>query len=153
SLDHEGERIDLELSARDEIAKAIESKFKGHGMARLVEAVLEAQGFTTYRSAEGADKGIDILASAGPLGFGDQRICVQVKSGDAPTDRPTMDQLIGAMANVGANQGLLVAWAGFKSSVNKELAQQFFKVRLWNQEDLIEQVLRHYDNLDGELQA
>jgi len=33
----------------------IASKYKGHGMAVLVEAVLAAQGYTTYRSGEGPD--------------------------------------------------------------------------------------------------
>ena len=62
--------VDLEQLARDQIAKLIISKYKGHGMALLVEAVLAAQGYTTYRSPEGPDKGIDILAAPGPLGFG-----------------------------------------------------------------------------------
>jgi restriction system protein len=72
-------------------------------------AVLQAQRYTTYLSAPGPDKGIDILASPGPLGFGRPRICVQVKSGDAPVDLPTLNQLIGAMQNVQADQGLLVS--------------------------------------------
>jgi restriction system protein len=64
------ESRDFERLARDEIAKLIIRKFKGHGLARLVEAILKAQDYTTYLSPEGPDKGIDILASPGPLGFG-----------------------------------------------------------------------------------
>ncbi len=52
-----------------------------------------------------------------------------------------------------ADQGLLVAWGGFKSTVEKETAQQFFRVRFWDQEDLIEQLLRHYDKLDEKIRA
>ena len=89
--------MDLEQLGRDSIAKLIIQKVMGHGMARLVEAVLKAQGFTTYRSPEGADKGIDLLAAGGPFGFERPRICVQVKSGDTPADRPEFTQLIGAM--------------------------------------------------------
>jgi restriction system protein len=62
--------VDLEQLAKDQIAKLVIAKFKGHGMARLVEAILQAQGYTTFRSPEGADKGVDIVAGAGPLGFG-----------------------------------------------------------------------------------
>jgi restriction system protein len=145
--------VDLEQLARDQIAKLIASKYKGHGMAILVEAVLAAQGYTTYRSPEGPDKGIDILAAPGALGFGQPRIAVQVKSGDAAIDRPTLDQLIGTMQNVQAHQGLLVSWAGFKSSVDKEKAVQFFRVRLWDQQDLIEQILANYEKLDETLRA
>lgn len=52
--------IDLEELARDQIAKLIVSRFKGHGMANLVDAILRAQGFTTPVSPEGPDKGVDI---------------------------------------------------------------------------------------------
>lgn len=144
---------DLERLAQDQIAKLIAQKFKGHGLARLVEAILTAQGYTTYLSPEGPDKGVDILAAPGPLGFGTPRICVQVKSGDSPVDAPTLNQLIGAMQNVQAEQGLLVSWGGFKSSVDKEVAVQFFRVRLWNQDALIAELLNHYDALDEELRA
>ena len=144
---------DLEEIAQDQIAKLISAKFKGHGMTRLVDAILKAQGYTTYISPEGPDKGVDILAAQGALGFGEPRICVQVKSGDSPLDRPTLDQLLGTMQNVQANQGLLVSWGGFKSSVDKEEAAQFFRVRLWDQKDLIEQLFKHYDKLDAELRA
>lgn len=70
-----------------------------------------------------------------------------------PADRPTLDQLIGAMQNVQAEQGLLVSWGGFKSTVSKERATQFFRVRLWDQDDLIEQLLAQYDKLDDDLRA
>jgi restriction system protein len=149
----EAGQVDLEESARDQIAKLIASKFKGHGMAMLVEAVLRAQGYTTYRSPEGPDHGIDIMAAPGSLGFGQPRVVVQVKSSDTPTDRPTVDQLIGAMQNVHADQGLFVSWGGFKSSVDKEVARQFFRVRFWDQRALIDQILANYDRLDEDLRA
>ncbi len=145
--------IDLEQIARDQIARLIIRKFKGHGMEVLVEAVLKAQGYTTYRSPEGRDKGVDILAAPGRLGFERPRICVQVKSGDSPVDLPTLNQLIGSMQNVHAEQGLLVSWGGFKSSVLNELPTQFFRVRLWDQDDLIRELLAHYDKLDDEIKA
>jgi predicted Mrr-cat superfamily restriction endonuclease len=75
------EDIDLEDLARAQIAKLISRKFRGHDLERLVEALLQAQGYTTYRSPEGAD------------------------------------------------------------------------IRLWNQDDLIEQLLEHYDKLDASIRA
>ncbi|MCD4843612.1 MAG: restriction endonuclease [Methanosarcinales archaeon] len=39
------------------------------------------QGYYTYRSPEDPDGGVDILAGRVPMGFGEARLCVQVKSG------------------------------------------------------------------------
>lgn len=156
SLDEEvesGDLADLEEVADDQIAKYIIQNFKGHELERLVEAILKAQGYTTYRSPVGPDKGIDILAGAEPLGFGNPKICVQVKSSETPADLPTLNQLIGAMQNVSADYGLLVSWGGFKSSIDKETPAQFFRVRLWDQKDLIEQIQKYYTELDEEIRA
>ena len=147
------EYYDIERVARDQIAKYMTTKFKGHGMARIVESILKAQGYATYRSPEGPDKGVDLLAATGPLGFGSPKICVQVKTGDNPVDRPTLDQLIGAMQNFSAEQGLLVSWGGFKSSVDKEIPSQFFRVRLWDQDQIIEELLNVYNKIDEEIKA
>ena len=43
---------------------------------------------------------------------------------------------------------MLVPRDGFKSSIDKEEAIQFFRVRLWDQDDLIDRILAHYDKLD-----
>jgi len=72
------ENFDVERSARDQIAKLVLARFKGHGMAELVGAILRAQGFSTHISAPGPDGGIDILAAPGKFGFSEPRICVQV---------------------------------------------------------------------------
>jgi restriction system protein len=145
--------FDIEQYTRDLIAKFIIQKFKGHGLARLVDAVLKAQGYSTYLSPEGPDKGIDILAAKGSLGFESPKICVQVKSGDVPSDRPELTQLIGAIQNSQAEKGLFVSWSGFKSSVYREVPSQFFKVRLWDANDLIEQILENYENLDQTIKS
>lgn len=144
---------DLEELARDQIANLIAAKFKGHGLARLVEGILKAQKYTTYRSLEGADGGADILAGSGALGFGSPQLCVEVKSQDTPIDRPTVDKLLGAMSKFNAPHGLFVAWGGFKPNVQKELAQSFFKVRLWTQKELVEALFSNYDALDDDLKA
>lgn len=148
-----GEDTDLEELARDQIAQLVIARFKGHGLTRLVEAILKAQGYTTYRSPEGADGGADILAGSGPLGFGTPRLCVEVKSESTPIDRPTVDKLLGAVSKFGAQEGLFVSWSGFKTNVQKELAAQFFRVRLWTQKELLEQLFAHYDQLDEDMKA
>ncbi len=144
---------DLETIASDQIAKVIRAKFKGHRLALLVDAILRAQGYTTRVSPEGPDGGVDILAGTGSLGFGNPRLCVQVKSQDEPIDAPTVSQLRGTMSTVHATEGLFVAWGGFKSTVYKAEAQSFFSVRLWTQKELIEAILANYEALDEDLKA
>ena len=151
--DDTGTQSSLEDLAQDQLAKCIISKFKGDKLELLVEEILKAQGYTTYRSPTGPDKGVDILASQGSLGFGSPRICVQVKSSDSPLDRPTLDQLVGTMQRVKADQGLLVSWGGFKESVEKERANHFFTVRFWNQRDLISELQANYEKLDDIIKA
>jgi restriction system protein len=78
---------------------------------------------------------------------------VQVKSGDSQADRPEFTQLVGAMQNVHADQGLFVSWSGFKATVIREVPMQFFKVRLWGQKEIIDQLLENYDKLDPDIKA
>lgn len=143
--------IDFEDNALQEIADQIIYKYKGHGMAKIIAAILEAKGFTTYISPVGPDKGVDILASQGSLGFDHPHICVQVKSGSEPVDRPTHDQLIGAMSNHKADYGLLVSWGGFKNSITNDVASHFFKVRLWTHKEIVQEFLRHYENMPEDI--
>jgi restriction system protein len=129
--EEDAENRDYEQLARDEIAAAIIRRFKGHDLERLVDAILRAQGYVTHHSPTGPDGGVDILAGSGHLGFGSPKICVQVKSEQSPIDSPKLNQLLGTMQAVGADQGLLVSWGGFKSSIDRLVPQHFFKVRLW----------------------
>jgi len=153
SISDENGNTDLEELAHDQIANLISSRFKGHKLTRLVAAILKAQGYTVYVSQEGADGGADILAGTGSLGFGSPRLCVEVKSGDTPVDRPTVDKLLGAVSKFGANEGLFVSWSGFKSNVPKEMAASFFRVRLWTRKELLEALFENYDRLDDEIKA
>jgi len=152
-IGEENSNTDLEALAGDKIAQLITARFKGHGLARLVDAILKAQGYTTSVSPEGPDGGVDILAGGGQLGFGSPRLCVEVKSGDTPSDRPAVDKLLGAVTKFGAQEGLFVSWAGFKSTVQKELAQSYFRVRLWSQKELMEALFANYDRLDEDIKA
>jgi restriction system protein len=147
------EIINLEDASLDQIAKRILAKFKGNRLESLVENILRAKGYFTYKSPEGADRGIDVLASKGDLGFESPRICVQVKSGEA-VGRDIVERLSGTMKKVGADFGLLVSWEGFKNTVDKEERQsEFFRIRLWEQKELVEEFLANYHKLDEEIKS
>lgn len=64
-----------------------------------------------------------------------------------------LDQLVGTMQQVGADHGLLVCWGGFKPTILRELPRLFFKVRLWDQNALIDEFLTNYDKFDEDLRA
>lgn len=149
----EFEILDLGQMARDQIMEYLGRKFKGHNLARLVAALLEAQGYQTEVSPEGPDRGADIIAGAGPLGFGSPRLCVQVKSTDQPVDVKVLRELQGVISSFGADQGLLVSWSGFKQSVYTEARQKFFQIRLWDSGDLVRNLLAHYSRLPDEIKA
>lgn len=138
---------DIEESAIDEITKIIYRRYKGKGMESVVASILTAKGFYCHETA-GADDGIDVLATTGPLGFGGLKICVQVKTGDAPIDKPVLHELQGAMTNVGADYGLLVSWNGFKTSYDKEKRDKFFTIRFWDHQDIVKEFLENYEKLD-----
>lgn len=143
----------LQDAIYDSISKYIIRKFKGYKMEELIEEILTAKGFSVFHSKRGADGGVDLLASGGDLGFRNPKICVQVKTQDTPVDRPTLDQLGGVMNNVNADYGLLVSWNGFKDSVASEEAKQFFKIRLWDSEDVINELFENYEKMSPSIRA
>ncbi|HYE05721.1 MAG TPA: restriction endonuclease [Planctomycetota bacterium] len=145
------EAVDLERVAQDRIVARIQAKFSGHGLAALVEAVLIADGYVTKLSPPGADGGVDILAGSGPMGFGPPRLAVQVKY--EQVDVTVLRTLQGSMQSFKAEQGLLVAWGGFKSSVKKEAAAHHFQIRLWDAGEVMSNLLRVYDRLSDDFRA
>jgi restriction system protein len=144
---------DLEQYALDQIRAFIGTNFKGHKLADLVDALLNAQGYRTEKSPPGPDGGVDIIAGRGPLGFEPPRLCVQVKSSDETQDVDTFRNLHSAVTSFRADQGLLIAWGGFKRTTLAEAKHHFFQVRLWDAGDLVEAVLQEYDKLPEDIQA
>lgn len=149
----EGALLDLEQAASDEIVAFVRARFPDHEMARLVEAVLQAEGFVTRRSPPGPDGGADILAGRGPLGLDAPYLCVQVKATQSAVDVKVLRELAGTMSAFKATQGLLVSWGGFTQGVTREARQETFKIRLWDQSDLVQAIYRSYDKLLPEIQA
>ena len=145
--------VDFEEAARDEILKFIQAKFTDHDLARLVDAVLRAQGYMTEVSPPGPDGGVDILAGSGPLGFDKPRLCVQVKSGIDAEGQRTFNELCGVVSKFGAEQGLLVSWGGFTKPVKHDARKDFFKIRLWDQGDLVAALLENYERLDEQIKG
>lgn len=144
---------DLSQMAHDQIVAQIQSRFTGHAMVGLVDAVLQSDGWETAVSAPGPDGGVDILAGRGSLGLDGPRLCVQVKSQNSPADVTVYRTLQGTMQSFKAEQGLLVCWGGFNKTVLQESKQSHFMVRLWDSSDLVGAIYRNYERLPAEIQA
>lgn len=87
------------------------------------------------------------------MGFDRPRLCVQVKSSDQQQDVGVLRELKGVMRDFQAEQGLLVAWGGFKRSVFTEARRAFFEIRLWDADALVKAVLENYDRLSERVRA
>lgn len=144
---------DLAQAAQDEVVAFIRTNFQSHDLARLIGAILEAEGYVTQVSPPGPDGGADILGGRGPLGLDSPTLCVQVKATDSAADVKIFRELVGTMNAFKADQGLLVCWGGFTQSAKNEARQQSFKVRLWDQSDIVNAVYRAYEKLSPEIQA
>jgi restriction system protein len=146
------EDVDIEEVARDRIRTRLIETFQSHQLADLTAAILRVRGLECIVSPPGPDKGIDILAGAGPLGLDSPRIVVQCKSSDTPADVSVIQRLQGAMSTLGAEQALLVAFAGVNKSAMDLLTNQQFKVKVWDADAVLDATLQSYDQLDSSIQ-
>ena len=142
--------FDIERFARDRVQAHVAEHFAGHRLADLVAAVLEAEGFFTEVAPPGPDGGIDVFAGRGPLGLDPPKLIVQVKSSPSPVAATVVRELHGVLSTHGAEQALLVAWGGVNRVAQRELRSQFFRVRVWDADNLLDAILRNYDQLDEE---
>lgn len=146
-------QTDIEDIAHQQIISLIKSEFAGHALADLVAEIMRVEGYTTKVSPPGPDGGVDILAAGGTLGLGEDRICVQVKSGDGAANHDVVLRLIGSVSNTQAQTGLLVSIGGVNAVAQKELDNNFFKLRLWQMPDLLKALFRTYGELSDETRA
>lgn len=144
---------DLDEQIEDRIVQRIRQRFFGTRLEYLVSEILKASGYHAVQTRLGPDGGIDVVAGRGEMGFGEPRLCVQVKSGASPIGLPDYDRLRGNIQNFGAQYGLLVSLSDFTSVVRKENERSFFEIRLWGPHELVENLLETYDSLPAEIRA
>ncbi len=145
--------INLAEVAQDEIAKRLQEDFKGHELSELVEALLTAEGFKCRNSPPGADGGVDVLAGMGPLGMDSPKLVVQVKSQTGAVSDTVLQQLNGAIHRYQADQALLVTFGGVTGPAKTYLEAQYFNIRVWTIDDIIQSIYKHYPVLDSEMKA
>ncbi len=148
-----GDAINLEEVAQDEIAKRLQEDFKGHELSELVESLLVAEGFKCRNSPPGADGGVDVLAGMGPLGMDSPKLVVQVKSQTSAVSDTVLQQLNGAIHRFQADQALLVTFGGVTGPAKTYLETQYFNIRVWTMDDILQAIYKHYDLLPSEMKA
>ncbi len=57
------------------------------------------------------------------------------------------------MEDFRADQGLLVAWSGFRGTVRQEARTSHFTIRLWDAENLMDELFRIYEALPESLRS
>lgn len=135
---------------RDRVRTHLAENFKGHGLSELVADILRAKGFSCDVSPPGPDQGVDILAGSGPLGLDSPTLIVEVKSETGQVSAPVVRGLQGAMRSMRADQGLLVAWGGITKDAWREIRTERLTMRVWNADDLLDQLFDVYDLLPDE---
>jgi restriction system protein len=138
---------DMAVSARNAIIALIRQRFMGHRLEELVATILEADGYTVMRSGLGRDGGVDLVASQGVLGFGAERLGVQVKSGQRPTSPHDVAGFAARLRRLDATRGLYVSMDGFSGLSRGEQRDDFFRMRYWDADALLDAMLRVYDLL------
>lgn len=146
-------KVDLEEQINDRIIDRIRQRFSGTRLEYLVAEILRASGYHALETRRGPDGGIDVVAGQGDMGFGQPRLCVQVKSGRSPVDLPDYNRLQGSIGSFGAEHGLLVSLGDFTRPVRNENERSFFQIRLWGPNDLVDKLLETYDELPADIRS
>jgi restriction system protein len=95
---------------------------------------------------------MSVRANSEPCLFGIGSVAGH-KSGNIAVDHPTLQSLNGCIHDANADHGLIVSWSGFKPNVRKETNKQYFRVRFWGHDELIDALLSVYDRLPEDIRA
>lgn len=150
-LDAEGTDLlaDLESRAEELIARRM-AFLDGYETQAIVAGVLRAMGYHTSEAPEGADGGVDVVASRDPLAVEPPIIKVQVKA--QPNSKASPDlvrQLAGVLGD--GDRGVFVSTGGFTRAARSDA--QFSSVTLIDLPRLRELYVDYYDKLDQDTRS
>ena len=137
---------DIQENTKDFILKELSRQLKGYDLEDFVANLLQAMGYRTKVSAHGGDSGIDIIAYKDEL---PPRILVQVKSIDGDIKESVLQSLKGAMRE--GDYGLFVTLSNYTKNALNYLDSTPI-IRGINGTELVELVLKYYDQLDDKYQ-
>jgi restriction system protein len=131
--------IDLEAFARDRMTRQVALCCKKYGAASLVTAVLKRQGGAVAAISDGPESA-QLLAAAGPLGFDAPRIFVRADFTQSAAGPQDVQDVLALAEKHQAERALYIAWAGFAPAAMEKAAENFFRLRLWSQDEFIREL-------------
>lgn len=139
---------DIEAQAKELIKDQV-SRLDWQEMQELVAGLLRGMGYKTKVSAEGPDRGKDIVASPDGFGFESPRIVVEVKHrpGTAMGAQQLRSFLGGRHKD---DKGLYVSTGGFTKDALYEAERANIPIALMSLDDLVTALIDHYHLLDSE---
>lgn len=138
---------------RDRVRAHLVENFGQHKLTGLIADILEVQGYVCDVSPAGPDGGVDIMAGRGLLGLDSPTLIVECKSEASPIGSGVVRGLNGAIGTTHADQGLLVAWGGLNKGGQDELRANRLKIRLWDSENVLDQIFAVYKRLPADTRA
>lgn len=137
---------EIQEITKDFILKELSKRLKGYDFENFVANLLNAMGYRTKVSKQGGDSGIDIVAYKDEF---PPRICVQVKSIESDIKEATIQSLRGAMSE--GDYGVFVTLPDYTPNAKAYLEQHPI-IRGLNGSEVVDLVLRYYDDLDDKYQ-
>ncbi|ALP54799.1 restriction endonuclease [Candidatus Tenderia electrophaga] len=142
---------DLRAKSREFIKDNI-SRLDWAEMQELVAGLLRAMGYKTRISPSGPDRGKDIVASPDGFGFESPRIVVEVKHRpNTAMGSQEIRSFLGGRHQ--EDKGLYVSTGGFSKDARYEAERAAIPLVLLDLDDLVKEILRHYENMDMEAKA
>ena len=134
----------VEAYARERVLERLYA-FDPYDFEDVVRDVLQAMGFTVRGHGRGPDRGVDLVATPDPLGFGEPRIKVQVKRWRGAVGRPDVQQLAGTLSD--GEKGLFVSLGDFTAEARGASSNT---MTLIDGNAFVDLLLDHYAGLSPE---
>ncbi len=136
---------EIEQSTADFIIKTLSRDLKGIPLEEFVVHLMNRMGYRARRTAANTPS-VDIVAHKDELGFEPPVIKVQVKSGDGKVSDRDVSALYGKLSP--GEHGLFMALGEFTEEA-KRFANSKSNLRLVDGVELVDLILRHYENFDS----
>ena len=136
---------DVEGKAQEFIKDRV-SQLDWEEMQELVAGILRAMGYKTRVSANGPDRGKDIVASPDGFGFESPRIVVEVKHRSGAMGSSAIRSFLGGRHP--DDKGLYVSTGGFSKDAYYEAERANIPLTLMTLDELVTALLEHYEELD-----